>query len=56
MKNLNEEIEDFIKNGNGNRSNDQIIFLSSFRELLSDLSINGLFRITDDMEKAYNKI
>lgn len=56
MKTINKEVEDFIRNGPGDRSEDQIILLNTYRTLLDGMSWKNLILVTPHIEAAYKSI
>jgi len=56
MTNINDELGDMLKNGVGDRTNDQITILKAFAIVASDISMDNVFMVTNEMEDAYNNL
>jgi hypothetical protein len=56
MTNINDELGDMLKNGAGDRTNDQITILKAYAIVASDISMDNVFIITNKMEDAYNNL
>lgn len=56
MKNINVELDDFLRNGPGERTKDQCTILKAYEVVISNISRGSVFEITNDMERIYNKL
>ena len=56
MVNINEEFEDYVMNGGGDRTSDQIAVLKAYNIVANSVSMENVFTITDAFEKMYNDL
>ncbi len=50
---INKELNDFLRNGRGNRSEAQVLILETYQKFMSDFDINEVLAVTNGLEIAY---